>query len=131
MLNMVDAGVRRAALFVTVTAVSMSTPIWALDINNILPNGELLRPALHSIENDSHSPLPYTYIREEDLPKEFDWRNVSGVSYVTRSLNQHIPQVRTWLQMLCDIFRSYSREPLAAFVARFHLICIFFSGVGT
>ena len=38
------------------------------------------------------SPLPYTYIEAESLPKTFDWRNVSGVSYVTQDLNQHIPQ---------------------------------------
>ena len=26
------------------------------------------------------------------LPNEFDWRNISGESYVTKSLNQHLPQ---------------------------------------
>ena len=39
------------------------------------------------------SPLPYTYITEDDLPESFSWDNVNGKSYVTRSLNQHIPQV--------------------------------------
>ena len=58
----------------------------------LLPSGELLRPPQHSIENDYFSPLPYTYIREDELPDEFDWRNVSGMNYLTRSLNQHIPQ---------------------------------------
>jgi cathepsin X len=28
----------------------------------------------------------------EDLPARFDWRNIKGVSYVTRDLNQHIPK---------------------------------------
>lgn len=37
-------------------------------------------------------PLPHSYLGAEDLPKAFDWRNVDGVSYVTKMLNQHIPQ---------------------------------------
>eukprot|EP00804_Cyclotella_cryptica_P008629 CCRYP_007588-RE/>CCRYP_007588-RE protein AED:0.47 eAED:0.47 QI:0/-1/0/1/-1/1/1/0/101 len=32
------------------------------------------------------------YISEEDLPPSWDWRNVSGHSFLTHSLNQHIPQ---------------------------------------
>lgn len=38
------------------------------------------------------SPLPSTYVRTSDLPKSFFWGNVSGISYLTRPLNQHIPQ---------------------------------------
>jgi len=37
-------------------------------------------------------PLPSQYVPKANLPTNFDWRNVSGVSYVTKSLNQHIPQ---------------------------------------
>jgi hypothetical protein len=55
-------------------------------------DSELWHPPGHSIENDYHSPLPYTYLAPQDLPSSFDWRNVSGISYVTRNLNQHIPQ---------------------------------------
>jgi cathepsin X len=44
------------------------------------------------IENNHHSPLPITYIDSDDLPDAFSWDNVDGVSYLTRSLNQHIPQ---------------------------------------
>ncbi|KAL3920899.1 MAG: hypothetical protein SGILL_003032 [Bacillariaceae sp.] len=46
----------------------------------------------HKNREDFHSPLPYTYIKEEDLPDNWDWRNIDGKNYVTHSLNQHIPQ---------------------------------------
>lgn len=60
--------------------------------SDLLPHGELLHPPLHSVEDDYHSPLPHTYLRQQDLPDEFDWRNVNGLSHVTAALNQHIPQ---------------------------------------
>lgn len=37
------------------------------------------------------SPLPHTYITEA-LPATWDWRNINGTSFVTKSINQHIPQ---------------------------------------
>jgi cathepsin X len=37
------------------------------------------------------SPLPHTYIPLESLPRNFDWRNVNGVNFVTVDLNQHAP----------------------------------------
>lgn len=46
----------------------------------------------HDMVESYTSPLPYTYIKEEDLPDNFSWDNVNGKSYLTRSLNQHIPQ---------------------------------------
>ena len=63
------------------------------------PNNEAYYPTEirhlpgHTVENDYQLPLPYTYIAEQDLPREFHWGNVhGGVSYLTRSLNQHLPQ---------------------------------------
>jgi len=41
---------------------------------------------------DVRSPEPYQYINLEDLPTSWDWRNVNGISLVTKDLNQHIPQ---------------------------------------
>jgi len=38
------------------------------------------------------SPLPHTYIAVEELPDSFSWGDVDGKSYLTKSLNQHIPQ---------------------------------------
>mmetsp|Transcript_15955 Transcript_15955/g.40034 ORF Transcript_15955/g.40034 Transcript_15955/m.40034 type:complete len:376 (+) Transcript_15955:136-1263(+) len=46
----------------------------------------------HTLRENFHSPLPYTYIKEEDLPDNWDWRNIDGKSYTTHALNQHIPQ---------------------------------------
>lgn len=42
----------------------------------------------HKIRNAHTSPLPYTYINAADLPQDFSWANVGGVSYLTHSLNQ-------------------------------------------
>eukprot|EP00037_Helgoeca_nana_P033386 m.417680 g.417680 ORF g.417680 m.417680 type:complete len:399 (+) comp30573_c0_seq1:30-1226(+) len=38
------------------------------------------------------APLPADTVRTEDLPDQFSWANNDGVSYVTKNLNQHIPQ---------------------------------------
>lgn len=38
------------------------------------------------------SPLPHTYLSEEDLPKEYDIRNLDGISYASIDRNQHIPR---------------------------------------
>jgi cathepsin X len=39
-----------------------------------------------------YDPLPQDYIKTEDLPEAFNWADVNGTSYLTKSLNQHIPQ---------------------------------------
>jgi cathepsin X len=51
--------------------------------------GDLILPA-HTKQNDYSFPLPQTYLNE--LPQSFSWHDVDGVSYLTHSLNQHIPQ---------------------------------------
>lgn len=42
----------------------------------------------HQMREKFHSPLPYTYIDEDDLPDNFNWGNVNGRSYLTHSLNR-------------------------------------------
>jgi len=37
-------------------------------------------------------PLPQDYLSMDAIPSSFDWRNVSGMNYVTWNRNQHIPQ---------------------------------------
>ncbi len=44
------------------------------------------------VESDYISSLPIDYIDPTTLPESFDWGNVGGKSYLTKSLNQHIPQ---------------------------------------
>jgi cathepsin X len=46
----------------------------------------------HTVFNNYKNPLPHTYITPHQLPDEFNWGSVNGRSYITRSLNQHIPQ---------------------------------------
>mmetsp|Transcript_21833 Transcript_21833/g.49660 ORF Transcript_21833/g.49660 Transcript_21833/m.49660 type:complete len:246 (-) Transcript_21833:586-1323(-) len=46
----------------------------------------------HGVMNDYSSPLPHTYLKDDDLPRSFSWHDVEGISYLTKSLNQHIPQ---------------------------------------
>ena len=46
----------------------------------------------HTVLSRVVSPLPHTYLDKSVLPREFSWGNVNGKSYLTHSLNQHIPQ---------------------------------------
>jgi cathepsin X len=46
----------------------------------------------HTVQDYYTLPLPHTYTNIKDLPDSFNWGNVSGVSYLTHSLNQHLPQ---------------------------------------
>lgn len=36
--------------------------------------------------------MPHTYVDPSDLPDSFTWSDVDGVSYITKNLNQHVPQ---------------------------------------
>ena len=63
----------------------------SVELSARFPN-ELVHPSGHTILNKFHSPLPYTYIDTADLPSSFSWDNVNGTNYLTKNLNQHIPQ---------------------------------------
>ena len=46
----------------------------------------------HDKREKVESPLPVTYVPEHKVPKSFTWSNVKGVNYLTKMLNQHVPQ---------------------------------------
>lgn len=47
---------------------------------------------LATVKEVIKSPLPRDYVNVAALPTTYDWRNMSGVNYVTTQLNQHIPK---------------------------------------
>ena len=38
------------------------------------------------------SALPHSYVTQEEIPPSWNWGAVNGVSFLTRALNQHVPQ---------------------------------------
>mmetsp|Transcript_31343 Transcript_31343/g.43480 ORF Transcript_31343/g.43480 Transcript_31343/m.43480 type:complete len:359 (+) Transcript_31343:81-1157(+) len=46
----------------------------------------------HDKRENHEIPLPHSYVDMEHLPQNFNWGNRNGVSYLTKMLNQHIPQ---------------------------------------
>jgi cathepsin X len=85
--------------------------VGVLCLSSVLGQQEIILPG-HTVQNHYRNPLPFTYFdllesstdgnsknsRENparlrnQLPRAFSWDNVDGVSYLTHSLNQHIPQ---------------------------------------
>ncbi len=46
----------------------------------------------HTKRSVVRSPLAHTYVEAKALPKTFVWNNVGGHNFLSKSLNQHIPQ---------------------------------------
>ena len=45
------------------------------------------------ISKYNHSDKIFTkHVSDDTLPEKWDWRNINGINYVTKNLNQHIPQ---------------------------------------
>jgi len=57
--------------------------------NEFIPDLEL-RESLKTQQYED--PLPWEYLKPEDLPATWDWRNVNGKNYLSTTRNQHIPQ---------------------------------------
>ena len=66
------------------------------------------------------SALPPTYVTQQQMPAQFSWGDVNGVSFLTRALNQHVPQcasprAHAAFSPRCDAWRgSRPRERLTA-----------------
>lgn len=71
----------------------MTVMAWMILVSIPTIHGQLLLWDMpNTIDNDYQLALPSSYINPKDLPKAFSWGNVDGISYLTRSLNQHLPQ---------------------------------------
>lgn len=83
-------------IFMTGMLVSMPVAGHAYGYPKDAVNWEKMTTSLHTPQmlTQKHvtSPLPIEYINVSNLPSVWDWRNVNGTNYVTKNLNQHIPQ---------------------------------------
>jgi len=70
----------------------MFLSLLALVIGQVHSLDEYMLMDDHKIMNDYTSPLPYEYTDASSLPETYDLRNINNTNYLTRSLNQHIPQ---------------------------------------
>jgi len=65
--------------------------VLARDMSLSHPNEFVYMPG-HTEREHVLNARPHEYLNVANLPKSFTWANVNGTSYVTKSLNQHIPQ---------------------------------------
>lgn len=69
-------------------AVAVANPVAGKRMSEVWTEEE---EATHGVvRNSITSPVPSTYITS--VPAAYSWGDVNGVSYLTKSLNQHLPQ---------------------------------------
>ena len=72
------------------------------------------------MRNSYRLPLPYTYLNDFELPESFTWGNINGVNYLTKSLNQHIPQVNSYAwNIFISFIASSIDSPIFSFFSFF------------
>ena len=73
-----------ATAFVAGTMLATASAVEYMNEYKIMPG--------HTVKNSYTSPLPHTYTDVDALPVEFQWGNVNNTNFLTKNLNQHIPQ---------------------------------------
>ena len=82
---------RTTATFAVLAAAFAAPQVKATRFNEVWTREQEIANGFVNLE--SHSiPTPQDYVQSSDLPNAFTWGNKDGVSYLTKSLNQHIPQ---------------------------------------
>jgi cathepsin X len=71
--------------------ITILSAILSLAPTSSLPVQEIKYLEGHKFYEVVHSPLPFSYIDEESLPESFSWANHTGKSYITATVNQHLP----------------------------------------
>lgn len=46
----------------------------------------------HDKPENAKLPRPHEYVSDDELPTSYSWDNIKGKSFLTKTLNQHIPQ---------------------------------------
>merc|ERR1712216_406877 len=83
----------KASLFV-VACVLVGAATAARRLNEVWTAEDHARRGIDPNKEHVISPRPQDYIKTEDLPSNFSWHSHpdDGMNYLTKSLNQHIPQ---------------------------------------
>lgn len=63
-----------------------------IEVKGLTRISELKTMPGHDKPENFALPLPHTYVQHHKIPGQFTWQNVNGTSFLTKMLNQHIPQ---------------------------------------
>ncbi len=78
------------ALLVVAIVVALASKGMARRYNEVWTRAQ--EKAAGIVRESATLPRPHEYLNVADLPRSWTWGNVNGTSYITKNLNQHIPQ---------------------------------------